>query len=88
MAYRLEFEVRAIKELEKIDKPWQVRIKEKILQLCENPESLRNSIKTLKGERYVGLQRLRVGSYRVVFRKDEEKILILIVRIGHRKEVY
>jgi mRNA interferase RelE/StbE len=34
------------------------------------------------------LFRLRVGSYRVVFRKDENHLIILIVRIGHRRDVY
>ena len=88
MAYRLEFDPRAIKELARIDKPWQVRIKEKILQLCDDPAALQNSVKSLKGERYAGLKRLRVGSYRVIFRQDDERIVILIVRIGHRREVY
>ena len=88
MAYRLEFEPRAIKELAKIDKPWQLRIKEKILQLCDDPDTMHNSVKALKGERYAGLRRLRVGSYRVIFKKDDERIMILIVRIGHRREVY
>ena len=32
--------------------------------------------------------RLRVGSYRVIFKKEDRRLLILIIRIGHRKEIY
>jgi len=32
--------------------------------------------------------RLQVGSYRVIFKKENRRLLILIVRIGHRKEIY
>jgi len=31
---------------------------------------------------------LRVGSYRVIFKKEEKQLIIVIVRIGHRKEIY
>lgn len=48
---------------------------------------LKNNIKPLKGE-YSGKFRLRVRDYRVIFRIEEEKVLIMIIRIGHRKEVY
>lgn len=35
-----------------------------------------------------GLRRLRVGDYRIIFQIEEEKKTVLIVKIGHRKEVY
>ena len=34
------------------------------------------------------LYRLRVGSYRIIFKRDGKELVILIVRIGHRKEIY
>ena len=36
----------------------------------------------------VGLRRLRVGSYRVVYRIQSERVTVLVVRIGHHSEVY
>jgi mRNA interferase RelE/StbE len=47
---------------------------------------LKNNIKRLAADE--DLYRLRVGSYRIIFRKEERRLLILIIRIGHRKEIY
>ena len=48
-----------------------------------NPATLGNQVKKLKGSRYL---RLRVGDYRVVF--TEDGIVMEIIHIGHRREVY
>ena len=85
--YVLEFVPSAVKELVKIDKVHQKQIKTKLLLLCKDPEFLQNNIKALKGE-YSGMFRLRVGTYRVVFQVKEKEIIILVLRIGHRKDVY
>ncbi|MDH7513118.1 MAG: type II toxin-antitoxin system RelE/ParE family toxin [Clostridiales bacterium] len=37
---------------------------------------------------YEALYRLRIGAYRVILKKDEARLIILVVRIGHRKEIY
>ncbi|MEN8152970.1 MAG: type II toxin-antitoxin system RelE/ParE family toxin [Acidobacteriota bacterium] len=84
--YRLRFLSRAVKDLQRIDPPFQKIIKEKLTILAENPEVLKNNIIALKGEEK--LFRLRVGSYRVIFSKEENELIILIIRIGHRKEIY
>jgi mRNA-degrading endonuclease RelE of RelBE toxin-antitoxin system len=31
---------------------------------------------------------LRIGSYRIIFKKEEKRLMIIIIRIGHRKEIY
>jgi mRNA interferase RelE/StbE len=85
--YRLVFDRRAVKELSRIDRPFQVNIKKKLQILARNPEALKNDIKKLKGGR-PELFRLRIGSYRVIYQKKEDKLVILIIRVGHRKEVY
>lgn len=73
-------------DLKRIDKPHQRIIKEKLLILADNPEALKDNIKRLAaGEDFF---RLRVGSYRIIFKKEDRRLLILIVRIGHRKEIY
>jgi mRNA interferase RelE/StbE len=85
--YKLRFLGRAIDDLSRIDRAHQKIIKEKLLILAENPEALKNNIKRLKGD-LEDLYRLRAGRYRIIFRKNEKELLILIVRIGHRKDVY
>jgi mRNA interferase RelE/StbE len=84
--YSVFFEERAAKELAKIDRPYQLLIKKKIGQLAEDFESMSGNLKPLKGK--YDYFRLRVGGYRVIFHKDARKIVITIVRIGHRREVY
>ena len=85
--YKLKFLGKALNELKKIDRANQKIIKEKLLILAKNPQVLKNNIKRLSGpkEEYF---RLRVGSYRIIFKKEEKELIIIIVRIGHRKEIY
>ena len=85
--FKLRFLGRALDDLSRVDRPLQKIIKEKLLILAENPEALKNNIKRLSGTDK-DLYRLRVGSYRIIFQKDKEELVIIVVRIGHRKEVY
>lgn len=85
--YQLVFLEKARNDLKKIDRANQKIIKAKLLILARNPAALKNNIKRLSGAEE-SLYRLRVGSYRVIFKKDEARLIILIVRVGHRQEVY
>ncbi len=84
---RIEYLPGAKKDLGKIDKIWQRRIKNSLQILTENPALLENKIKKLKGK-YKDYFRLRVGNYRVIFRVEKKKLVVLVVRIAHRKEIY
>jgi mRNA interferase RelE/StbE len=85
--YALKFLGRALQDLKKIDLPHQIIIKEKLFILAENPNILKNNIIKLAGtmEDYY---RLRVGNYRIIYEKRDNDLIILIIRIGHRREVY
>jgi len=85
--YRLEFLPGAVKDFKKLDFVAQKIIKNKLEVLAENPEHLKNDIKALKGN-HSGKCRLRIRNYRVIFQKRDEVLVILIVGIGHRKDVY
>ena len=85
--YRIEFLPAAIRELKRLDRVIQRQIREKIELLAEDPARLKNNIKPLKGA-FAGKFRLRVRDYRIIFRIEEERVVIIIVRIGHRREIY
>ncbi len=85
--YKLEFLPGAVKDLKNLNFVAQKIIKSKLEVLATNPDNLKNDIKALKGN-HSGKYRLRVRDYRVIFQKRDEVLVILIVRIGHRKNIY
>ena len=85
--YNLKFIGRALEDLKRIDRAHQKIIKAKLLILVENPVALKNNIKKIGGSED-NFYRLRTGSYRIIFKKKEDQLVIIIIRIGHRKEIY
>jgi len=57
------------------------------LILARNPAALKNNIRRLSGPEEA-LYRLRVGAYQMIFKRDAGRLVILVVRIGHRREIY
>ena len=84
MAYRIEFAPRAARDFKSLDGSIRGRIKQRIDSLAENPYP--SGIKKIEGE--VELYRLRVGDYRILYQVKGKILLILIVGIGHRRDVY
>lgn len=85
--FALRFLGKALDDLQRIDRPHRMIIKEKLLILARDPAALKNNIKKLSGAGE-DLYRLRAGSYRIVFKRNDEELLIVVVRIGHRKDIY
>ena len=83
MPYSLKIKQSALKEIQHLNKPDRQRLDDAIDKLTANP----HIGKLLKGE-HSGLRRIRVGSYRVIYEINEGEVLILILRIAHRKDVY
>jgi len=73
----------AQKQLRNIDVQAARLIRTKIEQYAADPKSLANQVKALKG---VDALRLRVGDYRVIF--TEDGVVLLVLRIGHRRDIY
>jgi mRNA interferase RelE/StbE len=87
MAYRIEVIPKAVKQIEKLDKEARERILSFIsgkLPTLENPRSLGSA---LKGD-LSDFWKYRVGDYRVLCRIEDDRIVILVVHVGHRREVY
>jgi len=77
------WERRAVKELGGLPPRAQERIVVAVEGLRRDPLAGR----VLSGE-WKGLRRLRVGDYRVVYGFDGERILVTVLRVAHRREVY
>lgn len=84
MSYRITLTKAAARELAAVPKPVLKRIDACITGLANDP--LPPGVKKLKNSN--GMYRVRVSDYRIVYRMEQEVLVILIVRIGHRREVY
>lgn len=87
MKYSVEYTPRAVKELKKLDKQTRALIfgwVEKNLVDCENP---RQHGKGLTANRS-GQWRYRIGDYRLIAEIQDDKVVILVLTVGHRREVY
>ena len=84
MNYHVKVKRSAAKALKKIPKADQKRIADKIDSLAEdvpNPDTTK-----MKGNN--PFHRIRVGDYRIIYEIQEDVLLILVVKIGHRKDIY
>ncbi len=87
MGWTVEISDIAERQLRKLDRPVQKRILDWLedrIEGCKNPRHFGES---LKGD-YAGFWRYRVGNYRVLCDIQDEKVLVLVLAIGHRREVY
>lgn len=87
MKYTVEYTKRAIKQLKKLDKQSSALLLgwiEKNLVDCDNPRQFGKGLTAnRKGE-----WRYRIGDYRLVADIQDDKIVILILNIGHRRDIY
>ncbi len=88
LAWRIEFEDAALKELAKLDKPVARRIlaflRERVAQL-DDPRSVGEA---LKGSKLGEFWKYRVGDYRIVAHIEDGALRILVLKVGNRREVY
>jgi mRNA interferase RelE/StbE len=84
MAYAVAYSQGAAKELERMPAATGVAIRKKIEALSENPRP--PGYKKLKG--CDDLYRIRSGDYRVLYQIHDRQLLVLVVRVGNRRDVY
>lgn len=84
MAYSILLAPPAERQLKALTEPVQKRIVKRLRTLKENPRP--HGVKKLAGEE--DLYRIREGDYRIVYTIQDKKLIILVVKIGDRKEVY
>jgi mRNA interferase RelE/StbE len=83
MVYNVSLKKRAIKALEKINEPYYSNIKEAIYNLADNPRP-KGFIKLKGREAY----RIRVANYRIIYDIFDDVLLIDVIDLGHRKDIY
>jgi mRNA interferase RelE/StbE len=87
MTWKIEFTDVADKEFAKLDKPIQKRIltwlDERITN-CNNPRLWGKSLTGMHGEKW----RYRIGDYRILCLIKDSIVTVMVVDIGHRKDIY
>lgn len=88
MAWIVEFDPSAEKELGKLDPNQAKRILTFLFERVSNLDDPRSIGEALKGSRFKTLWKYRIGSYRIISNIEDRIMRILVVKIGDRKEVY
>jgi len=87
LAWTIEFVPEAAKELRKLGRSEAARIIRTLEERIAPLDDPRTLGAPLTGD-HAGYWRWRIGDYRVVAQIEDERVLILVVRVGHRREVY
>ncbi len=82
--YSIEWDTRAIKELEAFERNERKKILERVAKLGANPRP--PGCKKLHDKQ--SAFRIRVGDYRVIYQIRDSQLLVLVVRVGNRRDVY
>ena len=84
MSYRIEFAPRARRQLEKLPREAQVRLAAALSNLQSDPRP--RGVKKLTGDEH--LYRIRVRDYQIIYQIRDRELVVLVVKIGHRREIY
>jgi len=87
MTWQVKFTNMAAKQFSTLDKPVKQRIisfLENRLATMDNPKQIGKALQGTLSEYWA----YRVGNYRILTQHQDEQLLILVVEVGHRKEVY
>ncbi len=84
MTYKVEITPAAQRQIKKLIQSVQLAIVERLEQLAENPRPPG----VLKMQGAESLYRIRVGDYRIIYEIQDQTLLIAVVKVGHRGDVY
>ena len=88
MGWTVELDEDAEKQLGKINKQDALRIRSFLRERLVSVDSPRLLGKALVGAKYKNLWRYRVGDYRIICNLQDNRLVVLVIEIGHRREVY
>jgi len=87
LAWTVEFQLTAQKQFRQLDRTIQQRIRDFFRNRVLAMDDPRRFGKALTGDKG-GLWRYRIGDYRAICKIEDERLIVLVLEIGHRREVY
>jgi len=87
MAYRVELSESANRELDKLDPQQRKRIL-KFLQRVAKLDDPRGVGAALQGSHLGEFWKYRAGDYRIICKIEDDRLIVLVLRVGHRREIY
>jgi mRNA interferase RelE/StbE len=88
MAWKIELSSQADRELSKLDPPQAKRILKFLNERIAPSNNPRAIGQALHGSRLGEFSKYRLGDYRLICKIEDDRLLVLVLRIGHRKEIY
>jgi mRNA interferase RelE/StbE len=88
LAWQIRIEAGAKKDIAKLDRPVAKRVISFLKERLEKLDDPRSIGESLKGKKFGELWKYRVGDIRIIARIEDKGLLILVVRVGHRKNIY
>jgi len=88
MAWKIELSSRAERSLDKFDPQITRRILTFLFERVAHLDDLRSMGEALQGSRLGDFWRYRVGDYRIICRMEDTRLVVMVVSIGHRRDVY
>jgi mRNA interferase RelE/StbE len=87
MAWKIEFDPAAQRELNRLDKPIRGRILKFLYERVGKLDDPRRIGQRLQG-RLSEFWKYRVGDYRLICSLEDDRLVVLVLRVGHRREIY
>ncbi len=84
MTYQIRFTPSASRDLHRLSPSLRQRLDKRLLKLTEEPRPRGCKKLAGKADRY----RIRVGDYRILYEVQDEVLLVLVLKIGHRGQIY
>ena len=88
MVYSVELSESAVRELDKLDASQAKRILKFLQQPVAKLDDPRSIGEALHGPRLGEFWKYRVGDYRLICKIEDDRLIVLVLRVGHRKEIY
>jgi mRNA interferase RelE/StbE len=88
MAWRIELSVQVDRDLGKLDRPHRKRVLKFLHERVAPLDNLRSIGHALQGSKPGEFWKYRVGDYRLICKMEDNRLFILVLRVGHRREIY